>query len=151
MKNYSDQTEICLASACLVGVRCRYDGTAKPSEAILSLYRKGLIIPVCPEQLGGLPTPRKKSGIVSGTGGDVLDGSARVRDGDGADVTEQFVRGAMEVVALARMLRIEKAYMKERSPSCGPGTVYSGGRLIQGNGVCAAALLRENVEISPVD
>ena len=151
MKNYSDKRGICLASACLVGLHCRYDGAEKPSEAIRSLFMKGLVIPVCPEQLGGLPTPRKESGIVSGTGDDVLEGNARVLDCDGNDVTEHFVRGALEVVSLARMLRVERAYMKKRSPSCGFGAIYDGHRLVEGNGVCTAALLRERVEISPVD
>ena len=68
-----------IASACLAGVKCRFDGEARPDEKIVELYQKGLVKLVCPECLAGLPAPRCPSEISGGDGADVLDGRARVR------------------------------------------------------------------------
>lgn len=125
-----------LISACLLGVRCRYDGGSKPQESILRLMEKYTLIPVCPEQLGGLPTPRLPSERIG----------AQVVMKDGTDVTAAYRRGAEEALRLARLFGCRRAVLKERSPSCGSGTIYDGsfsGRLAGGDGV-TAALLREN-------
>ena len=125
-----------LVSACLLGAACRYDGGAKPCEAVLRMAGRRPMIPVCPEQLGGLPTPRPPAERIG----------ARVLAGTGADVTEQYARGAAEALRLANMFHCKLAILKERSPSCGHGTVYDGsfsGKLCSGDGV-AAALLRQN-------
>ncbi|NQU02659.1 MAG: DUF523 domain-containing protein, partial [Syntrophaceae bacterium] len=86
-----------IVSACLMGINCRYDGGNCLKEVLISILSKDVFIPVCPEQLGGLPTPRLPSQIVSGNGKDVLDGKARVLDSSGMDVTGNFIRGANEV------------------------------------------------------
>ena len=128
--------ESILVSACLLGVRCRYDGGSKPQEPLLRLMEKYTLIPVCPEQLGGLSTPRLPSERIAD----------RVVMNDGTDVTEAYRRGAEEVLRLARLFGCRLAVLKERSPSCGSGTIYDGsfsGRLTGGDGV-TAALLREN-------
>ncbi|MBR5389943.1 MAG: DUF523 domain-containing protein [Clostridia bacterium] len=125
-----------LVSACLLGARCRYDGAAKPCPAVIALAERHTLVPVCPEQLGGLSTPRAPAERQ----GD------RVCTHAGVDVTKQYRRGAEETLRMARLLGCECAVLKERSPSCGTGEIYDGrfsGRLISGNGV-AAALLREN-------
>ena len=129
-----------LVSACLLGVACRYDGGSKPRPEILSLAQKHELIPVCPEQLGGLPTPRTPSE----RRGD------RVVMADGADVTVQYRRGAAEALRLYRALGCEAAILKERSPSCGSGRIYGGsftGALTDGWGVAAELLRRSGVPV----
>ena len=98
-----------LVSACLLGCACRYDGQSKPNPLAQELARRGLAVPVCPEQLGGLPTPRKPSE----RRGD------RVVMNDGRDVTAEYHRGAEETLRLARLYGCKAAVLKERSPSCG--------------------------------
>ena len=125
-----------LVSACLLGCACRYDGESKPHPLAKQLAAQGLAVPVCPEQLGGLPTPREPS--------EQRDG--RVVSAAGADVTAQYRRGAEETLRLARLYGCAAAVLKERSPSCGSGQIYDGsftGTLTTGWGT-AAALLRDN-------
>lgn len=125
-----------LISACLLGCACRYDGKTKPHPLAQELARRGLAVPVCPEQLGGLPTPRTPAE----RRGD------RVVTADGRDVTAEYRRGAEEALAIAQLYGCTAAILKERSPSCGRGQVYDGtftGTLTAGDGV-AAALLAEN-------
>ncbi|MFO7941678.1 MAG: DUF523 domain-containing protein [Bacillota bacterium] len=141
-----------LYSACLLGVRCAYDGRdrsrrlrdfAPPSNVVP--------IPICPEQLGGLPTPRVPAEIVGGTGEDVLDGTARVISRKGRDVTSAFLRGAEEAVRVGKELRCRRAVLSEGSPSCGSGWIYAGsfdGTRRPGPGVSAAALRRAGISVS---
>ena len=125
-----------LISACLLGASCRYDGGSKPVLSVEALMGSYQLVPICPEQLGGLPTPREPSERQ----GD------RVVMKSGADVTAQYQKGAEQALHLARVFGCKKAVLKERSPSCGSGTIYDGsfsGRLTGGDGV-TAALLRKN-------
>ncbi|MBU1002886.1 MAG: DUF523 domain-containing protein [Proteobacteria bacterium] len=129
-----------VVSACLAGVNCRYDGQATPVAAVLELLRQGRALPVCPEQLGGLGTPRPCCELQ----GD------RVLDTQGHDVTEAFERGAAEALRLARLFGASLAILKSRSPSCGCGQVYDGtfsGTLVPGNGLFAALLQGQEFEI----
>lgn len=124
-----------LISACLLGTACRYDGAAKPMDAALldRLLAAYDLIPVCPEQLGGLETPRPPSERQ----GD------RVIMRSGRDVTENYRRGAAQALFLAQRFGCSKALLKERSPSCGCGSIYDGtftGTLTAGNGVTAELL-----------
>ena len=124
-----------LISACLLGCRCRYDGASKPLDRLEELAARHELVPVCPEQLGGLATPRPPAERQ----GD------RVVTRSGGDVTAQYRRGAEEALRLCLLLDCEAALMKERSPSCGCGTVYDGtftGTLAAGDGV-TAELLRD--------
>jgi uncharacterized protein YbbK (DUF523 family) len=139
-----------LVSACLVGIKCRYDGRHKTCHTLVKRLRAGELVPVCPEQLGGLPTPRKKSRIVNGDGTDVLAGRARVVDEDDRDVTRHFVRGAREVLTLARRLGATSALLKQKSPSCGYGRIVRNGRTVRGNGVTAALLLASGIIVTPI-
>lgn len=140
-----------LVSACLVGMRCRYDGRGSADPVGVELVRKGLAIPACPEQLGGLTTPRRPAEICGGDGADVLAGRASVMDNGGGDVSRAFLQGAFETLRLCRRCRIESAVLKGRSPSCGCGRIYDGtfsGVLREGNGVTAALLLQHGIEVS---
>jgi len=130
-----------LISACLAGINCRYDGKNCERKVFVDLIRWGQAVPVCPEQLGGLPVPRPCCEIVTGEAGE-----KKVRSIDGQDFTKEFIKGAEETLVIARANSITKAILKSNSPSCGCGLVYDGtfsGILIQGNGF-AAGLLADN-------
>ena len=129
-----------LVSACLLGCPCRYDGAAKPCPAVLALAERHELVPVCPEQLGGLPTPRNPSERRG----------ERVVMNDGRDVTAEYRRGAEEALRLARLYGCTAAVLKEKSPSCGRGTVYDGTftrTLTPGDGVTAEALLAAGIPV----
>ncbi len=129
-----------LVSACLLGVSCRYDGKSKPHPAVLALQGQHQLIPVCGEIFGGLPTPRTPAERV----GD------RVLTEDGRDVTQEYHRGAEEVLALARRLDCKVALLKERSPSCGTGEIYDGSfthTLTAGDGVTAELLRASGIAV----
>ena len=100
-------------SACLIGLNCKYNGGNNFKEKALELVKNGEAIPICPEQLGGLTTPRDASEIK------IIDGKKYVINNKGIDVTNNFERGAKEVLELAKKLNIKKAILKARSPSCG--------------------------------
>lgn len=129
-----------LVSACLLGCRCRYDGAAKPHPAMEALAERHTLVPVCPEQLGGLSTPRPPAERQ----GD------RVVTERGADVTEQYCRGAEEAASLCTLLGCQAAVLKEHSPSCGKGQVYDGTfsrTLTDGNGVTADLLAEMGIPV----
>ena len=130
-----------IVSACLLGLNTRYDGTNKEDAGLLQELAGRHLIPVCPEQLGGLPTPRPPSSLGGASGEQVLTGHARVRATGGDDVTIQFIRGANEVLRLAQLFGVKEAYLKDGSPSCGLSSFH---------GVCAAALIRHGVEVHAV-
>ncbi len=125
-----------LVSSCLTGLCTRYDGQCKPSPACMQHLSGRVWIPVCPEQLGGLATPRAPAEIIGGDGGDVLAGSARVVDEEGNDVTTAFIEGAGWCLHIARQQNIGLALLKAGSPSCGlspvPGVTAA---LLQQNGI----------------
>jgi uncharacterized protein YbbK (DUF523 family) len=136
-----------IVSACLLGMRTRYDGGSKTSEELVRKLHDACVIPVCPEQLGGLPTPRPASFIASGDAADVIAGKSRIINTEGADVTGQFLRGAREVARLAEMWGAKTAYLKSDSPSCGFGVTQGPEGKIPGNGVCAELLSRMGVKV----
>ncbi len=108
-----------LVSACLAGLCARYDARVKSSPACMTRLKETLWIPVCPEQLGGLATPRAAADITGGNGADVLAGRARVITRTGEDVTGRFVNGARQCLAIALAQEIKTACLKSGSPSCG--------------------------------
>ena len=136
-----------LISACLVGVECRYDGGTKDDPRWRRLVETGEAIPVCPEQLGGLPTPRRPSEIESGDGKDVLAGRVRVVDSDGIDRTDAFLKGAGEALRIARISGADEAILKERSPSCGCREIHRNGEVVPGMGVTAALFESEGIAV----
>lgn len=139
-----------LCSACLLGVNCRYNGISKPNDKVIALSKKEMLIPICPEQLGGQPTPRPNAEIKGGDGLDVLDKNAKVVEPNGNDVTSNFINGAEEVLKLAKLFSINEAILKQRSPSCGSGQIYDGTfqkKIVKGDGVTAALLKRNGVKV----
>lgn len=129
-----------LVSACLLGVHCRYDGTGKHMGELDKWKEKHNFIPVCPEQLGGLPTPREASERL---GDKVFSKSHK-------DVTAEFKKGAKETLKLAKYYNVSLAIMKERSPSCGCKIIYDGtfsGKRVEGNGVAVDALLQAGIKV----
>ncbi|TYQ16350.1 UNVERIFIED_CONTAM: uncharacterized protein YbbK (DUF523 family) [Acetivibrio alkalicellulosi] len=139
-----------LVSACLLGVDCKYNGKNNLDNHIVNMAKKGLVIPVCPEQLGGLTTPRPKAEILKGNGGCVIDGKAKVIRKNGEDVTKHFISGANQVLKIAQIMSIKKAVLKSKSPSCGVCEIYDGsfcGKLINGNGVTAELLKRNGISV----
>ncbi len=111
--------EKCLVSACLTGLCTRYDGLSKPSPPCLRQLENCNWLPVCPEQLGGLPTPRTAAELIGGNGHEVLAGRAAVINRAGLDVSDNFIRGARQCLAIALARQIKTAYLKAGSPSCG--------------------------------
>jgi uncharacterized protein YbbK (DUF523 family) len=127
--------DIVLVSLCLLGGRCRYNGSRLviPSKLQKLLDGGEGVIPVCPEQLGGLPTPRSKNHLT-------WDGDRpSVIDEQGRDVTAEFIRGARETLGIARSVRAKRAIFKSRSPSCGE------------QGVATKLLLKEGIEVEVID
>lgn len=137
MEDMETYPEIYLVSACLMGLCTRYDAKITSNTDCCQLLKNSILVPVCPEQLGGLPTPRPPADIHGGSGYDVLQGKAKVLTKSGEDVTPHFVHGAQQVLLLAQKLNIKKAYLKSRSPSCA---------VIEPMGVTAALLTQNNIE-----
>lgn len=133
-----------LVSACLVGLNCKYSGGNNYNEEIFNMVKNGEAIPVCPEQLGGLKTPRVPAEIR------IINGKRCVITNEGDDVTEQFEKGAKDVLEFAKKLNIKKAILQARSPSCGVGKIYSGnfdGKLVDGNGILAEMLMENGIKV----
>jgi uncharacterized protein YbbK (DUF523 family) len=139
-----------LLSACLAGVPCTHDAQAKTRPWAVRLLAEGRAVLACPEVAGGLPIPRPESEMQGGDGDDVLDGRGRVVSVEGDDVTEQYLAGARHAVREAHASGARAAVLKARSPSCGCGEIYDGsfsGSLRKGDGVTAAALKREGLDV----
>lgn len=133
-----------IVSACLAGVHCRYDCQAKTRNDVAEMVRAGEAIPVCPEQLGGLSTPRPPA---EGKGGKIMTKT-------GLDVTSQYLKGAEEALEIARLCGADEALLKSKSPMCGSGRIYDGtfsGTLIEGNGVFAELLKKHGIKVTEVD
>ena len=148
----ADQPRLVL-SACLLGRPCRYDGRSKPASAVQNFAAAwpGEVIPVCPEELGGLGTPRPGAELRGGDGSDALAGIARVvvcdpaHPDDGRDVTAAFLLGALRADQLAG--DADRAVLKARSPSCGCGQTSIDGAFRDGDGVFAALLRARGVPV----
>jgi len=131
------KNEIVIASACLVGINTRYDGKNEKSDKIYKLFLEGKIIPLCPEQLGGLPTPRPKSTIINSS----------IINEKGENITENFNRGAQEFLKCAKILNVKKIYLKDGSPSCGLNYTNKNWQKVKGSGITAELLKKEGFNI----
>lgn len=134
-----------IISACLAGVNCKYNGKNNFTEEIMSLIREGKAMLVCPEQLGGLSTPRLPSEIVEDK-----EGKYKVINNKGEDVTKEFKKGAEETLRIANSVEAKIAILKARSPSCGYGEIYDGtfkGNLKKGNGITAQLLIDKGINV----
>lgn len=133
-----------LISSCLMGENCKYSGGNNLSQALVDFMKNKDYICVCPEVLGGLPTPRACAEIKDG----------RVINTDHEDVTEAFMKGAGIALQIAQQEHIDLAILQPRSPSCGKGKRYSGnydGTLIDGNGVFADLLEEHQITAMNVE
>jgi len=129
-----------IVSACLAGVNCRYNGKNSLNEKVAAMVREGKAVPVCPEQLGGLPTPRENSEIRG----------SKVFSASGKDETALMKKGSEETLKIAKLVGASEAILKSRSPSCGKGKVYDGsfsGKLVEGNGVTTKLLLKNGIRV----
>lgn len=129
-----------LCSACLLGINCRYSQQPLTCEKVLQLAKEAILIPVCPEQLGGLATPREQSEQI---GNKIITVSSK-------DVTQNFVQGAEQVLKIAQLYGIKEAILKQRSPSCGCGKIYDGtfsNKIIAGYGITAKLLIDNGIKV----
>lgn len=129
-----------IVSACLLGCDCRYKGDHCGKEEIIALAKEHTLIPVCPEQFGGLSTPRNPAEIIG----------EKVISNQGKDVTYEYHKGAEMALKIAKMNRADAAIFKANSPSCGKGMIYDGtftGNKIEGNGIAAELFLREGYAV----
>lgn len=129
-----------ICSACLLGIKCRYDRKQKKNDKVVKLSHKEILIPVCPEQLGGLPTPRESA----------EQKEEKVFTKSGINITENFERGAKQVLMIAKLYGIKEAVLKQKSPSCGCGQIYDGtfsGKIIKGEGVTASLLRKNGIKV----
>ncbi len=143
-----------LVSACLAGRACRYDGSNNADPRLKGALEDRRAVLVCPEEDGGLGTPRPPAEIVGGDGTDVLAGRARVVTNEGRDVTAEYIRGAQIALARAQQSGAGLAVLKSRSPSCGRGCIYDGSfsrSTRTGDGVTAALLRANGIEVMTED
>lgn len=134
-----------IVSACLAGIKCRYDGKDNGDEKIIQLVKEGKAIPVCPEVFGGLSIPRVPCEIVLDDKGNI-----KVINKEGVDCTENFKEGAKKSLAIAEILGADTAILKSKSPSCGCGKIYDGtfsGKLVEGDGVAAKFLTENGIKV----
>lgn len=140
-----------LISSCLLGLPTQWDNDSKRTDSLVELVKEGKAVFVCPEQIGGLTTPRKPSEIEHGmTAKDVLDGNARIINKEGLDVTKEFVEGAHIALDVCKKLEITIAILKSKSPSCGSQLTYDGtftGTKIKGRGITAELLIQNGIDI----
>lgn len=133
-------------SACLIGINCKYNGNNNENEKVKNYLKDKKFIIICPEQLGGLSTPRNPAEIINRDGYSVINDEAKILDNNGMDVTNEFKKGANECLKIAKIYGCREAILKEGSPSCGSNFIYDGsfsGKKISGVGT-TTALLRSN-------
>jgi uncharacterized protein YbbK (DUF523 family) len=129
-----------VVSECLLGINCKYNGENNACKSLINLSKKGCVIPVCPEQLGGLPTPRIPAEIIG----------SKVFNKMGKDVTNNFIKGADEAMKLVNLVKPKFIVLKANSPSCGYKKIYDGnfcGQIVDGNGIFAQKLIDKNYNI----
>ncbi|WP_142412995.1 DUF523 domain-containing protein [Hathewaya massiliensis] len=139
-----------LVSACLYGVNCKYNGENNYLKELKEILKEEEVVLVCPEEIGGMSTPREPSEIVRGTGEDVLKGRAKVISKSGKDCSENFLKGAHKTLEIAKNNNCKLAILKAKSPSCGYGEIYDGnfnGNKILGNGVTAELLIKNGIKV----
>ncbi len=126
-------------SACLLGENCKYNGGNNYSEKVARFIEGHEVIPVCPEVLGGLPTPRDPSEIVNGI----------VKHRDGSSVDSEFRSGAEAAMNIILEKNVDMVILQSRSPSCGVNAIYDGtftGRTIPGQGIFASMVKEKNIK-----
>ena len=133
-----------VVSACLAGVDCKYNGGNNLNEEVVKLVKEGKAVLICPEQMGGLTTPRLPSEIRDD----------KVLRSDEIDVTNEYKKGANEALKVAKLVGATKAILKTKSPSCGCGKIYDGtfsNNLIEGDGITTKLFKENGIEVIPSD
>lgn len=143
-------SKVVLISSCLLGIASRHDGRDAKNLKLIKSLKGSVLIPICPEQLGGLPTPRPGAEIQKGDGRAVLKGKSKVLDETGSDVTARFIKGAKETFRIMRLNKADIIYLKEKSPSCGATLIKRNGKTVRGTGVTAAYLKTKGIEVKGV-
>lgn len=134
-----------LVSACLAGVNCRYNGSNSVNETVHQLVKQGKAIPICPEQLAGLPTPRACCEIIIDK-----NGNEKVISKTGQDYTKEYIEGSQKTLEIAKIIGVEKAILQSRSPSCGYCSIYDGtfsGKFKKGHGFTAKLLTENGIKV----
>lgn len=135
-----ESNKIIICSACLLGIKCRYNGKSKTNSKVIKLLKDHILIPVCPEQIAGFPTPREAVEIKDG----------RAVDKNGQDLTNKFQYGAEEVLKLIKLYNIKKAILKEKSPSCGKNYIPEGNfcdKVKKGKGITTKLLFKNGIKV----
>lgn len=138
-----------LVSCCLLGLKTRYDGTDNFCQAVVDYIETNQLtpIPVCPEQLAGLATPRPKCWFSRGDGAAALAGNGEVVDENGRNLTEVFLHGAEECLKIAKLTHCKMAILQQRSPSCGSQKIYLNEELVEGVGITTAILKKNGLNV----
>lgn len=136
-----------LVSACLLGLRCCYNGCDNTDQSVLDMREKYILIPACPEQLGGLQTPRPPSFFIKGDGSQTIEGIDNLINDQNENVSSQFRNGAEETLKICQLFNIKTAILKEKSPSCGTHQIYLKEKLTKGIGVTATILKSNDIRV----
>jgi len=149
----ANRSKTILVSSCLLGLDSRYNGVCKKNKFVLDFLAAGnwTIVPVCPEQLAGLPTPRPATQFSEGDGASILKGNGKVVNSNHETMTDTFVKGAEQTLQIAKLNDCTQAILKERSPSCGVHEIYRNNNIVQGSGVAAAMLSLHGVSVFSED
>ncbi len=137
-----------IISACLCGCDCKYNGKNNKNESCVELLKREKAVLVCPEQLGGMTTPRVPSEIIKN------DGNISVISKEGKDVSKEFKKGAKEALKIAKLVDAKVAILKDGSPSCGSKYIYDGtfsGNKIKGEGITAKLFMENGIEVFSED
>ncbi len=148
----SANNEPIMVSACLLGIKCTYNCEIRKSEEVVKLAQRKILVPFCPEQLGGMSTPRIGMSIVEGSGEAVLDFETKVLNEENSDITSHFLLGAEESMKYATLFNVRTAILRDKSPSCGVYQIYNKKigeekYLVTGRGVSTARLKRHGLKI----
>ncbi len=139
-----------LASACLIGEKCRYNAEHRLHPVIAKLSKKGKVVAVCPEVMGGLPTPRLACEITGADAQSVLDLKAKVLNLAGEDITEAVLRGCYKALNVAKENNIKLAVLKDKSVCCAVDTIYDGSfqsRRVNGRGILTLLLEQAGIRV----
>ncbi|SEA65547.1 Uncharacterized conserved protein YbbK, DUF523 family [Desulfuromusa kysingii] len=138
-----------LVSSCLLGLNTRYDATDNYCQAVVDFIESHHYtpIPICPEQLAGLPTPRPKCWFSCGDGASVLAGNGKLINEHNDDLTATFLHGARESLKIAEMTNCKLAILQQRSPSCGSESIYLHEKQVEGIGITTAILKKNGIKV----
>lgn len=139
-----------VVSACLLGIDCKYNGDNNENTKVVSYLEDKDFILICPEQLGGLSTPRNPAEIINGNGYNVIKKESKIFNDIGKDVTYEFIKGASECLKIAKIYGCKEAILKEGSPSCGSKFIYDGTfskNKIKGVGITTALFKNNGIKV----